>query len=204
MRTGYPAMLGSRKESRGYPAFVLFCLLLIWFLFADFYVTYTVFAVDVSGASMERTLHTGDILYADRTVKARRGDIVIIDVTPYRGQYDFTSHYIIKRLIATEGDTVRCENGVVSVRYAGDEAFTPLEEPYANGMTDSFGEVEVGKGQIFFLGDNRGNSTDSRILGCYLETDISGAVVDWSLGDKTEKNRWEVFWRSLTEISFQK
>ena len=197
--SSFPAMLGEKKQSgNGYRIFIFVCLLLVWFLCAQTFVSFTVFQVEVSGASMEHTLTTGDILYASRTAKPRRGDIVIIDVSQYRGQYTFHDNYLIKRLIATEGDAVRCEGGVVSVRYAGEDAFTPLVEDYIGSPTGDFKEVEVGEGEIFFLGDNRGNSTDSRVLGCYFAKNISGVVLNWSLENKQEKTRLEIFLRSLT------
>lgn len=198
-----PAMLSGKRESKNrYYVFLFLCLLLAVFLCVDLYVTWTVFEVEVSGSSMERTLMTRDILYASRTAEPRRGDIVIIDVSQYKSEYVFKSDYIIKRLIATEGDVVRCEEGVVSVRYAGEDEFTPLVEEYANGKTGDFEEVTVGEGEIFFLGDNRGNSTDSRILGCYLKTDISGVVLGWSLERKAERSRLAILWCVLTDISF--
>lgn len=198
-----PVMLNRRKEENGVVTalFAVVFVLLVAFLFADLWVTRTIFEVEVSGLSMVQTLDDGDILYADKTKPFSRGDIVIIDVSDYKEEYPFEGDYIIKRVIATEGDVVRCIGGEVSVKYAGEEEFTPLNEPYANGETSSFAEVEVGEGEIFFLGDNRGNSTDSRRLGCYEKTDVVGVVLDWSVEEKGERSRLELCLRYFGLIS---
>ena len=86
------------------------------------------FTVEIKGSSMLNTFYGGvsaggdyeggDIVYALRSFSAERGDVVIIDTTAsdaYVGNDGtvFTSGTIIKRLIAVEGDSVKCERGVV-------------------------------------------------------------------------------------------
>lgn len=195
-------MLNQRKKRS--PLFVAGSVLLgiavfALLLFAVFniWVHQTHFLVEVSGDSMLNTVENGDLLYV-KEAKAERGDIVIISVKDARGEdgtkFHFSGDYIIKRLIAVEGDTVRWENGKISVKYAGDHDFTALEEPYANGATPRFesgDEVIVGEGKIFFLGDNRGNSYDSTEIGCLDESDIVGVVPRWSLRIKSFTNLWE-------------
>lgn len=121
---------------------------------------------------------------------AERGDVIVVDVRSYGDEYDFgNTQFLIKRLIAVEGDTVYCEDGEVYIRYAGTEEFVPLDEPYIpDGEIYSFGPYEVGTDEIFFLGDNRLNSKDSRYkeglshLDClYKESDIYGIVPDWAI-----------------------
>lgn len=168
--------------------FIVFCAALA-VVFLNLRFTQDIYGVDVSGESMENTIRDGAFLYADKREEPERGDIVVIDVEKYNGQIPYFRGIgrIIKRLIALEGDTVRIEGGSVSIRAAGETEFRLLEEDYANGDTDTgedVFEVTVGEGEIFFLGDNRGNSTDSRMVGCLKLTDIEGVVAEWSITEK--------------------
>ena len=154
------------------------------------YWTNTFGGVYVDGNSMYPTLHSGDELLMKYGGDAERGDVIVVDVRSYGDEYDFgNTQFLIKRLIAVEGDTVYCEDGEVYIRYAGTEEFVPLDEPYIpDGEIYSFGPYEVGTDEIFFLGDNRLNSKDSRYkeglshLDClYKESEIYGIVPDWAI-----------------------
>lgn len=168
--------------------------------------------VTVDGASMSRTLTDGDNLlmrYADGRKKAERGDVIVVYVYHYPEFYNrpvypgqTSTKYLIKRLIAIEGDKVKCKDGQVSICYAGTDEYVDLYEPYAYyGENEwyktryDFEEYEVGEGEIFFLGDNRSSnksSSDSRYkenhssLDClYKETDIYGVVPEWAIKQRT-------------------
>lgn len=154
------------------------------------YWTNTFGGVYVDGNSMYPTLHSGDELLMKYGGDAERGDVIVVDVRSYGDEYDFgNTQFLIKRLIAVEGDTVYCEDGEVYIRYTGTEEFVPLDEPYIpDGEIYSFGPYEVGTDEIFFLGDNRLNSKDSRYkeglshLDClYKESDIYGIVPEWAI-----------------------
>ena len=152
----------------------------------------------VDGASMRKTLSDGDKLlvrYMKDGVVANRGDVIIVDTRDYPecGNTDF----LIKRLIAIEGDKVKCEDGKLYICYAGQSEYTYLEENYAyyseNKLDYDFQEYVVGEGEIFFLGDNRQNSRDSRyglIGGSHLDNslykakDIYGVVPNWAIENK--------------------
>lgn len=195
--TRRPRMLNEPKESAApYVVFaVVVALLLVVLIVNLLRVTYT-FAVGVSGSSMEDTIHGGDILYALHSVDAERGDIVIIDV---HGDPDFEPDTIIKRLIAKEGDCVKCEDGVVYVKPAGGE-YAPLDEPYTKGVTPDFPEVAVGEGEIFFLGDHRDDSRDSTEVGTRLYSDIIGVVPDWAVSIKWLTTPVEKFRYALQDL----
>lgn len=114
----------------------------------------------VSGDSMKMTLLDGDyLLLLNNTFyhNPEQGDIVVISKESFRD-----GEAIVKRVIATEGQTVDIdfEQGIVYVDGVA------LEEDYINNLTtDSRGVVfplTVSEGCIFVLGDNRAVSLDSR------------------------------------------
>ena len=171
-------------------------ILMLSFAVFNFWVNRNCFVVKVSGSSMMDTVKDGDLLYV-MNVKPERGDIVIIQVDGYTKEehgFEFSGEYIIKRLIATEGDTVICEDGVIKVKYAGSDEFVELDEPYIKNKTPDFEVgpvVTVGEGEIFFLGDNRNNSKDSTDVGCLKASDIKGVVPEWALKIKSFSTFWE-------------
>lgn len=181
---------------------VLLTLFLAAILFRVYWTT-NYFCVTVDGSSMNPTLVTSEKLLVRYGSDAERGDIVIVDVRSYKEDpakkelvaqnIDAGTNYLIKRLIAIEGDKVRCVNGTVQIRYAGkeygeDEWDThPSEKYILNGKNKNFEEYEVGEGEIFFLGDNRCNSLDSRykedtshLKQLYKAEDICGVLSDWA------------------------
>jgi len=134
--------------------------------------TMVFFMVEVDGASMQNTLYDGDVLTVNKLRQPREGDIVILEMAD--------GSYIIKRVIATEGDSVEIKNGKVYLN----ESQTPISEPYAKGETYPTGASTrwiVGEDEVFFLGDNRQNSLDSRVLGAFKIEKVLGVVEDWSI-----------------------
>ncbi|MCM3160302.1 MULTISPECIES: signal peptidase I [Metabacillus] len=118
----------------------------------------------VEGSSMDPTLHDGDRLFVNKTLKfigeIDKGDIVIIDGKEENIRY-------VKRVIGVPGDKVSAQDGKVYVNG------TVIEEPYLDSnekeaesigidLTDDFEEIEVPNGNYFVMGDNRLNSMDSR------------------------------------------
>lgn len=174
--------------------------------------------MQVSGSSMENTLHGGEYLlvrYCNDAEKIPYGAIIVLDIEHYpEVQADNAAKpasaqtkCIVKRLIGKEGDRVRCTDGVVEVWYAGTDGYVELNEPYAK-YTDKkgydFDEYVVGDGEIFFLGDHRNISYDSRYREekshlkdrLYKETDIYGYVPDWAVKNKNVLEPI-FFWREL-------
>ena len=120
----------------------------------------------VPSASMAPALEAGDVLLADRTLRgtAQRGEIVVFDGRGYFAPSAVDGdRYWVKRVIAVGGDSVACCDPDGAITVNGD----PLDEPYLpDGTAPSEIEFDllVPKERMFVLGDNRGDSTDSRHL----------------------------------------
>ncbi len=161
--------------------------------------------VCVEGRSMLNTLQDGDWLYADGERTPCRGDIVIVDVRDFKnasGKNVFSENisFIVKRVIAEEGDTIFASGGKVFLRRAGEQDFFPLDEPYANGRTNDFDLVTVGEGELFVMGDNRRESDDSRRFGAVPASYVTGVVPQWSLDYKGAITGWENFRESIRDL----
>ena len=116
-----PKMLNERKPSLAdkvlSAVLTAVLVLLVAFTIFNLWFVQNYFVVQVDGISMNDTLADKDLLYTQkRNFEAQRGDIVIIDVEPYRGLFSRNVEHIIKRLIAVEGDCVKCEQGTVYVK----------------------------------------------------------------------------------------
>ncbi len=142
--------------------------------------------VGVSGGSMRETLQNGDLLLVVNSVLCgdyERGDVVIAAKSTFEG-----GEPIVKRVVATEGETVNVDFGTGMV-YVNGEA---LEEPYIReetyleeGMAFPF---TVPEGCVFLMGDNRNGSRDSRDpeLGAVDRRCLIGRAVFLLLPGKTE------------------
>ena len=138
------------------------CILLFTFVFR---------VIGVVGSSMVPTLENGDRLIVSKLfLEPKYGDIVVLR------KREFKEEPIIKRVIATEGQTVDIDfdEGVVYVDNVA------LDEPYVNALVherEDFTEpITVPEGCIFVMGDNRNRSTDSRYasIGCVDERLLIG------------------------------
>jgi signal peptidase I len=152
-------------------------------------------AFRIPSASMDPQLQVGDRVVVSRLAydlhEPRRGDIVVFDCPPLAGCADERDGGIvsrsvdtvlealllrqpgveefIKRVIALPGETVEGRDGRVWIDGR------PLVEPYLpeGTVTNDFAPVEVGEGRVWVMGDNRANSSDSRVFG---EVDVDEIV----------------------------
>ncbi len=121
--------------------------------------TFVVIRTDVSGESMENTLHDKDSLLVEKVTyyfnDPERFDIIVF---PY--QHD-TDVFYIKRIIGLPGETVQIIDGYVYIDGELLEEDVYGKEVIANaGLAHE--PILLGPGEYFVLGDNRNHSSDSR------------------------------------------
>ena len=127
--------------------------------------------VRVDGSSMEPTLWHNDRMIVWRLgYEPKAGDIVVFNPPGYEDNI-----YWIKRVIATEGQTVEIDYSENSVYVDGEklgESYLGEEMFYLPHL--EIKEMTVPEGCVFVLGDNRNHSTDSRVIGAVSVDRIIG------------------------------
>jgi signal peptidase I len=136
----------------------------------------------VEGESMFSTLNTGDRVFVNklsyRLHEPNRGDVVVLHQITGASERD-----LIKRVIALPGETVEVRNCTVLID--GRVLNEPYLDPAVVTPTDCGGDYQsngpVPENHVFVLGDNRGGSQDSRVIGPISEDDLVGRafVVFW-------------------------
>jgi signal peptidase I len=154
-------------------------LIILAFVIALLIKTFLIQAFYIPSGSMENTLMPGDRVLVQKVSyyfhDPHRGDIIVFE-DPHpgagqnRGLIGGFFHWLlqglgvqrpanedfVKRVIGLPGDTVWAKGGHVYVN--GQR----LVEPYLTQSTADFARVTVPPNSYFVLGDNRGNSKDSR------------------------------------------
>ncbi len=185
-------------------------LILVAFVLAFLLRTFVVQVFFIPSSSMEPTLQIDDRMVVEKVTfrfrEPRRGDVVVFEeegepltaptgsdrllrgVGQFLGVVPASARDFVKRIIAVGGDEVRIDEGQVFVNDL------PLDEPYVVFEdADNYGPVTVPAGHLFFLGDNRPNSSDSRrSLGFVPKDAVVGraVVIIWPLEH----------WHSLTGV----
>jgi signal peptidase I len=138
----------------------------------------------IQGASMEPTLHDGQFLLVNKMLyhslgEPERGDIVVFKAWEQGAgeERDF-----IKRVIGLPHDTIEIRDSKVFVNNQ------VLNEPYLesdNLTSDRIGPIVLGADEYYVMGDNRGNSSDSRTYGPLKSDRIIGKawLSYWPLRD---------------------
>lgn len=134
--------------------------------------------VVVEGTSMLPNLHDGERLIVDKLIYYKwksfswghleRGDIVV-----FWYPNDPDKSYV-KRIIGLPGDDVEMRNGVVYVN--GEEMTENYLDTEHNQRKENFKLKKVSEHYYFVMGDNRDNSSDSRVWGLVPEKYIYGKV----------------------------
>jgi signal peptidase I len=179
-----PVEPGTSPEKKARNPFLRFMgelpgLIIIAFILALLIKSFLVQAFYIPSGSMEPTLQPGDRVLVVKVPyyfhDPRRGDIIVFE-DPHpgegtdRGVVGGFFHWVvqglgvqhpdnedfIKRVIGLPGETVWAKGGSVYVNGV------KLVEPYLKQQTTDFPHTDVPDGELFVMGDNRGNSLDSR------------------------------------------
>ncbi|MBP0456272.1 signal peptidase I [Streptomyces bomunensis] len=202
-------------------------LILVALVIALLLKTFLVQAFVIPSGSMENTIRIGDRVLVDKLTpwfgaEPSRGDVVVFkdpndwlagekqapDTSPpvvkqIKEALTFIGllpsaddRDLIKRVVGVGGDTVKCCNKDGKVTVNG----KPLDEPYlypGNAPSTMPFEVKVPKGRLFFLGDHRAVSADSRF---HLHEEFRGTVPLSDVVGRAVVIAWPVgHWRKLDE-----
>lgn len=127
----------------------------------------------VSGASMVPTFQDGQYLIIDELTyhfaQPQRGDVVV-----FRYPKD-PSQFFIKRVISLPSETVTIKDSTVSIEKT-DGSTVVLDELYVVNRGNGTKTLTLGVDEYFVMGDNRSESSDSRVWGALPRANIVGRV----------------------------
>lgn len=168
------------KINKFYQIYDIFSFVALFITIFFWLVIFVITPVEVSGESMEKTFYDGDkILVWHIGYEPQNDDVVIIKATKY-----LNTDFIIKRVVATSGDTILYSeidktltvNEVVVATNISKSQFQKMMTDVNNGKSYYEDEI-VPEGFSIVLGDNQGNSTDSKELGLIANEDILGKFI---------------------------
>ena len=168
---------------------IITSIILFIIALAVFITNFVFIKVYIQGSSMYPTLKTGEVVMVNTYRAPDYGEVIVIS-----GEKD-NGDWLIKRAIAFGGDTVKIEGGYVYLKKSGETDFTKLFEPYlAEGVitpsslrpdTTALRVWEIEEDDVFYLGDNRTNSSDSRsAFGTCNRSQVVGVVSDFAIKTK--------------------
>ena len=174
--------------------------IIIAIVLALFIRTFVIQAFKIPSGSMKPTLLVGDHILVNKFIygiklpftdkilislsEPERGDVVV-----FKFPLDTKKDYI-KRVIGLPGDRVELVGKQLLINGR------PIEDPHAtysmNGNMRMFGPVTVPSGHLFVMGDNRDESSDSRVWGFVPRPYLKGEafLIYWSWDRKNYGVRW--------------
>lgn len=170
------------SERRGSGILEWIAVFLIAFAVFALVRTFVIAPFTVPTGSMEPTIQIGDTLFAQKVTlelgqDANQGDIVVFNNPDATSDHDI----LVKRVIATAGQTVDLQDGQVYVDGVA------LTEDYTQGQSWPLAEQSPGvsvsypytvpEGCVWVMGDNRENSADSRYFGAVPEENLIGIAI---------------------------
>lgn len=160
-----------------------FFLIIVVMFVAMFIRTFLLTPYEIPSGSMEHTLEIDDHIFAEQITymfsEPQQGDIVTFwDPESIDKKYPRT---LIKRVVATEGQTVDIRDGYVYVdgeKQDADYIQGPTEplDIHMEGVSVSY-PYTVPEGEMWVMGDNRTNSLDSRYFGSVPIDTVTGHAI---------------------------
>ena len=127
--------------------------------------TFIITPVRVNGKSMDPTLENNEIVLLKKYDKSfERFDIVV---------FDYGDSHLIKRIVGLPGETLYYYNNEL---YINNEKIAEDFLPKDTETYDFVWDKEIPEGYYFVMGDNRTNSTDSRMIGLVSKSEIRGTT----------------------------
>lgn len=167
----------AKQKKSGLPRSIFNLIIVIVMVAALSFVmrTYVFAAYMIPSGSMQETIQIKDMVFSEKVTyysrSPQRGDIITFE------DPEMPNRILIKRVIATEGETVTLVDGKVCVDGKA------LSEPYTRGLPSSplsspvTYPYTVPQGCVWVMGDNRTNSSDSRFFGAVEVSSITGKAI---------------------------